>query len=346
MTELMRSASLQAFPEVARSLGLKPEALLSSVGIDPKALGDSETRISARAFGALLELAAQQTGVETFGLRIAETRRISILGPLGLLVREEPTVRHALRALAKYIPVHNEALSLHLDEVEGQAVVSLEYVLARQQAFRQGMELSVAVLFRILQSLIGRHWQPIVCFTHDPPAHRDVHYRVFGPRVDFRCNYNGLIFSSRDLERPVPDADPVFAAHARRYLDSLTGRSDSTLEAKVRELVRVQLSSGRCTVDCLAHQLGCDRRTLHRKLALEGGTFQAIVDSVRSERAVRLMQNRRASLDAVADMLGFSSVSAFSRWFQDRFGTRPSEWRKQVLGPTDAVGVEATRRSW
>jgi AraC-like DNA-binding protein len=59
--------------------------------------------------------------------------------------------------------------------------------------------------------------------------------------------------------------------------------------------------------------------------------FHAIVDSVRSELAVRLLQNRRASLDAVADMLGFSSVSAFSRWFRDRFGTRPSEWRKQAL---------------
>jgi AraC-like DNA-binding protein len=331
MTELIRSASLQAFPEVARSLGLEPEALLSSVGIDRKALSDPEIRIPARAFGELLELAARQSRVETFGLRIAQTRSISILGPIGLLLREEPTVRHALGALARYISLHNEVISLHLDEVEDQAVVTLEFVLARQQAFRQGVELSIAVLFRILQSLIGQHWQPIVCFTHEPPARRDVHYRLFGPRVDFRCNYNGLIFPSRDLERPVPGANPIFADHARRYLDSLMDRSDSTLEAKVRQLVRVQLSSGRCTVDRLARQMGYDRRTLHRKLALEKVTFHAIVDSVRSELAVRLLQSRRASLDAVADMLGFSGVSAFSRWFRDRFGTRPSEWRRQVL---------------
>jgi AraC-like DNA-binding protein len=330
MTELIRAASLTAFPEVARSLGLRPDALLSSIGIDHRALDDPELRISARSFGQLLELAAHQSKVETFGLRIAETRNISILGPIGLLIREEATVRHAIRSLAKYISLHNDAIVVHFDEIEDQAVVSLEFHLARQQAFRQGVELSVGVLFRILQSMIGSDWQPIVCFTHEPPARRDIHHRVFGPRVDFRCNYNGIIFLSRELERSVPGANPIFADHARRYLQSLMDRSGSTLEGKVRELVRVQLPSGRCTVERLARQVGCDRRTLHRKLAQEQVSFDAILNSVRRELAVRLLQNRHANLDQAADMLGFSSTSAFSRWFLGSFGKRPSEWRKEL----------------
>jgi AraC-like DNA-binding protein len=330
MTELIRAASLAAFPEVAQSLGLNPEALLASVGIDRRALGDPEMRISAPAFGRLLELAAQQSRVETFGLRMAETRNISILGPVGLLLREEPTVRHAFHSLARYIHLHNETIVVRLDEVEDRAVASLELQLARQMAFRQGVELAIAVLYRVLQSLIGSIGQAIVCFTHEPPARRDFHHRVLGPRVDFRCNYNGIIFPSRDLDRPVPGANSSFADHARRYLESLVERNGFTLEAKVRELVRVQLSSGRCTVDRLAQQIGCDRRTLHRRLALEQVTFDAILNSVRGELAVRLLQNRQAGLTDTADMLGFSSGSAFSRWFLGAFGKRPSEWRKEL----------------
>jgi AraC-like DNA-binding protein len=330
MPELIRAASLTAFPEVARAFGLKPESLLSEVGIDRRALDDPEMRISAPAVGRLLELAAQRSKVETFGLHMAETRSIAILGPIGLLLREEPTARHAIQSFAKYLYLHNETLVLHLDEVEDQTVVSLEIHLARQMPFRQGVEISIGVLYRVLHSLIGPSWQPIVCFTHEPPARRDVHHRMFGPRVDFRCNYNGLIFASRDLERAVPGANPIFADHARRYLESLTNKSGATLESKVRNLVRVQLSSGRCTVDRLAHQIGCDRRTLHRRLALEQVTFDAILDSVRSELAVRLLQNRHATLDSAADMLGFSGASAFSRWFLGRFEVRPSEWRKQA----------------
>ena len=128
----------------------------------------------------------------------------------------------------------------------------------------------------------------------------------------------------------VPGANSSFADHARRYLESLVERNGFTLEAKVRELVRVQLSSGRCTVDRLAQQIGCDRRTLHRRLALEQVTFDAILNSVRGELAVRLLQNRQAGLTDTADMLGFSSGSAFSRWFLGAFGKRPSEWRKEL----------------
>src|SRR6185437_3023007 len=95
-TELIRAASLTSFPEVARSCGLQPEALLLEAGIDRRALQDPEMRISAPAFGRLLELAAQQAKVEAFGLHMGETRSIAILGPVGLLLREEPTVRHAI----------------------------------------------------------------------------------------------------------------------------------------------------------------------------------------------------------------------------------------------------------
>jgi AraC-like DNA-binding protein len=47
-----------------------------------------------------------------------------------------------------------------------------------------------------------------------------------------------------------------------------------------------------------------------------------------------LLQNRDANLDVAADMLGFSSNSAFSRWFLSAFGKRPSEWRKELDFPS------------
>jgi AraC-like DNA-binding protein len=330
MTELIRASCLSAFPEIARSVGLQPELLMASAGIDRRALDDPNIRISVNAFRQLVEDAARQSRMEAFGLLIAETRQLSVLGPIGLLVREEPTVRQALQAIARYINLHNEALAFRLDEVDGQAIASLESTLDRPVAVRQAMELSVGVLFRILQPMVGRQWQPIICFTHEPPARRDVHHRLFGRRVDFLCNFNGIIFSADELDRPVPNADPTFAEHARRYLDSLAGRQEPSLEAKVRELVRLQLATGRCTADRLARQVGCDRRTLHRRLAQEKVTFDTILNSVRSGLAVSVLQNHSTNLAVAADLLGFSSTSAFSRWFLASFGKRPSEWRKEA----------------
>lgn len=335
MTELVRAACLTAFPETARSVGLKPELLMAAAGIDRRALDDPNMRISANAYRQMLEDAARLSKVETFGLQIAEKRQVSVLGPVGLLVREEPTVRHALQTLARYMILHNEALAFRLDEVDGQAIARLDATLLRPAPARQGMELSIAALFRILQPMVSRQWQPIVCFTHEAPARRDVHRRFFGDRVDFLSNFNGIIFASSELDRPVPHADPAFAEHARRYLESLMARHEPSLEAKVRELVRLQLATGRCTADRLARQVGCDRRTLHRHLALENVTFDEILHSVRSGLAVNVLQNNTATFASAADLLGFSSTSAFSRWFLAAFGKRPSEWRKEsIVSPT------------
>lgn len=113
--------------------------------------------------------------------------------------------------------------------------------------------------------------------------------------------------------------------------NSLLKSPSTTLKSKVRELVRLQLSTHRCTADRLAEQMGCDRRTLHRRLAHEQVTFDAIVESVRSNLAVQILQNRQVSLVSAADMLGFSGASAFSRWFLGSFGKRPSDWRKEEV---------------
>ena len=336
MIELMRSAALTSFPELARSLGLNPDALIAAAGIDRRALADPDMRIPVESAAELLEMAAQQSGVEAFGLRLAETRQLSIIGRIGLLLREEATVGDAFRSVHRYIALHNEAVTFRLEKVEDQAVISGGLHLARRKPYRQGTELTLAVLYRVLGQLIGPQWRPLVCIAHDPPARRDVHQRVLGPRVDFRCNYNGLIFPWSDLDRPVHGADPAFAHQIRAYLESLRGRTGPTLREKVGGLLRLQLSSGRCTSDRLARQLGCDRRTLHRRLVVENTTFDAILNDVRVDAAVRLMQNRQTGLAEAAAMLGFSSGSAFSRWFLAAFGKRPPEWRKITGTTSDA----------
>ncbi|MBN8903630.1 MAG: AraC family transcriptional regulator, partial [Rhodospirillales bacterium] len=185
------------------------EALLSSVGIDARALADPEMRISVQAMGQLLELAAQQSKIDTFGLRLAETRSLSILGPIGLLLREEPTVRHAIRSLAKYVCLHNEAIVLRFDQFGSQAVVSTEFHLARQRPFRQGVELTIGVLFRVLQPLIGRHWRPIVCFTHEPPARRELAARPACRQVPSTISSTPPTTSTR------PAASPSFSFSRR-----------------------------------------------------------------------------------------------------------------------------------
>jgi len=331
MADLIRSACLTSYPEIARSLGLDPLVMLAAAGIDRRYLhGDPDARMPAGALGRLLEASARAAGVDDFGLRLAETRSLSVLGPVGLLVREEPTVRAALDSSMRYMRIHNQSLYLRREERGGQAIVSVELHVGRPVPIRQSMELSVGVLYRILRSLVGPHWRPLVCFAHDAPRRRDVHRRVFGNNVEFGHDFNGIVCSSSDLDRPIPASDPALAEAARKHLDALLERPDSTMGDKVRELVWLQLATGRCKADMVALQLRVDRRTLHRWLVAEGTTFGGIVEAVRTELVTRTLADRSRALVSVAEMAGFSCLSVFSRWFRDRFGATPSAWRRTL----------------
>ena len=88
MPKLIRSACLTNYVEVARSIGLDPYRQLKAAGLSRACLADPDTMIRASAVGRLLEASAHAAGVEDFGLRMAETRRLSILGPIGLLLQE------------------------------------------------------------------------------------------------------------------------------------------------------------------------------------------------------------------------------------------------------------------
>ncbi|WP_329955831.1 helix-turn-helix domain-containing protein [Cupriavidus necator] len=67
------------------------------------------------------------------------------------------------------------------------------------------------------------------------------------------------------------------------------------------------------------------RRTLHRRLSAEDTNFLSLLQSVRAELASRQILESDRSL---ADLLGFSSPSAFAFWFRKHFGMTVSGWRQ------------------
>ncbi|MCM2416425.1 helix-turn-helix domain-containing protein [Streptomyces sp. RKAG290] len=66
---------------------------------------------------------------------------------------------------------------------------------------------------------------------------------------------------------------------------------------------------------------------MHRHLAASGETFSSVLNTTRIQLAEQLVANPRRSFTEIAGLLGFSAPSAFSRWFRERFGCTPRDWR-------------------
>lgn len=330
MTGLVRSACLTNYAQIARAAGLDPLAQLRAVDLSPRCLEQLDLKIPTEAVGRLLENSARLAGLEDFGLRMAETRQLSNLGPLALLLRDEPTIRQALEAFRDYLYLHNEGLVLLIEEGNGVVLLREEQVTVGHLPVRQAMELSIAVTYRLLKSLLGSGWAPsAVCFSHSAPQELAIYQRIFGAPVQFNSLVDGIVCRSSDLDRPLPSADPQLARYVHQYLQSIRQEARTALVEQVRQLIWMLLPSGRCSVEQVASHLGRDRRTLHRQLLREGQSFTALLDQVRGELALRHLHNSARPLSEIAELLGFSALSAFSRWFARRFGCTASAWRAQ-----------------
>jgi len=117
VSSLVRSACLTNFADVAARCSLHAPALLREAGLPARALEDPDLKVPARAVGELLELAAARGGEPAFGLKMAESRRLSNFGYLGLLVRDEPTLGRAIEVLIQNLHLHTDALVVGVEQV-------------------------------------------------------------------------------------------------------------------------------------------------------------------------------------------------------------------------------------
>ena len=309
-------------------LRLDPYPLLQAAGLPRACLHDPDLKIAADAGRKLLEDSAARTQEESFGLRLSEQRLLSNLGPLALIVREGPTAMKALEALVKYIRLHNEALNPRIDVEDGIVTVRPELRFETSAPARQAIELCVGVLGRTLRTFLGDSWRPrAVCFTHGAPRDLSVHKRVFGSRVEFGRDFNGIVCNQEDLGRQLPHSDQLMARYARQYLDALLLNGPVSMGDRVREMLWVRVPSGSYSLEAMAKQLGVSGRTIERQLKQEGTSFSAVLNQVRAEMVKQYVESADRPLYIVSELMGFSALSAFSRWFRDEFKCSPSGWR-------------------
>ncbi|HEY6356352.1 MAG TPA: AraC family transcriptional regulator [Burkholderiaceae bacterium] len=323
MSAQVRSASLTYFADIAAERGLDARALLAEVGLPARCLQEPDLKVPVRAVVRLLEMAATRGNEPTFGLRMAASWRLSNLGSLGLLIRDEPTLRQALEAVLSFIHVQNEALVLRVEEVGNLLVIRTELMAEGAGSSHQATEMVVAITLRVLSIFMGASWRPrLVCFTHRAPKDLTAHRRVLGEAVEFGHEFNGIVCNASSLDAPNPGADPVMARYTRRLLEQGARKRAGAIE-RVRELAVLLLPLGHCRVDAVAQHLGIDRRTVARHLDAEGTTFSEVIDGLRRDLVDRYLKDGERSLGEVSALLGFSAPSAFSRWHRQQFGIAP-----------------------
>jgi AraC-like DNA-binding protein len=319
-------------------LALPPQALarfdLSALDLD-----DPEARVDYMTLVGLLELTQRLTGQTDGGLKGALLEGAT-LNVFEYMTRSSLTARDALDRTVRYQAILHEAADFRVEHGEHESVMVLD--IKHGLPFPSAVvEFFMGSLFRALRRL-GVPASGSVSFTHAAPRETAPYAAFFGVPVQFGAARNCAVFPSASLVEPLPDADPALAATLERHAAQMLSRMPrGTPHAdQLRALLVDALPGGAPTLLEAARRARSSPRTLRRRLADEGQSFQSLLDELRRELALHYLAAPDMDAERAAFLLGFAEASSFRRAFKRWTGQTVAEHQKRVAPRSSTASAE------
>jgi AraC-like DNA-binding protein len=322
----VRAVALTGFLEAASFVGLDGRQLLREMRITPGMLADPENRIPAAMAIDLVEQAAERSHYDSFGLLMVSSRTFASLGPIALLLQHLGTVADVIETMIEYRRYIADIFVMDIESTDDTSVITIGL---SDRSKRQALDIAVAAAYLALTGASGGRWSPeTVYLAHDPPSDAALWDRMFRAPLEFRSSFSGFSCPSAALTIKIPLANAELAQHARQLLKLVSlPRIDEPMAERARRNILLLLPGGQTTLHAVAKNMGMSGRTLQRQLDGEGKTFAQLLNDVRHELVQRHLAGSTQTVSSVAEMTGYNSVSAFSRWFNAEYGMTPTDWR-------------------
>ena len=286
----------------------------------------------------LYQRVAIGTGDEMMGLWSRPIRA----GALKLLcssVRDASSLTAALFRFTQFWNLLLDDFTLELlRETQGDRAVLRIALTPRgaQAPQRFGHMLLLKLVHGIASWLTGREL-PLsdVGFAFDRPDFAEDYPILFPAAVRFGQARSSIALAARLGDLPVSRSDAEMDSFLRSAPEGwiFTGLQSHALSLSLRGLL-LRPDGMADQLGNIAASLGMTPRTLIRRLAAEGTSFQSIKDGLRRDLAIRDLAAGK-SIDAIAQDTGFASTANFHRAFKHWTGTTPARYRRTLLARPD-----------
>jgi len=313
-----------------KSAGVEVAPLLKRAGLTPEAIAEPEERLSVRSQIALLDEAAIALKDDCIGFTLARDFDPREIGLLYYVMASSQTLGDALKRIARYSKVTNEALVFGYQE-GNRLVLSLSYSGVSRHSDRHQIEFCMFGVLRVCRMLTGQNLVPQhFSISHHRSEGAAEMARFVGTKVEFGADRDEFALNVDGRELPLIHADShlndLFLKYCEAALADRKGDM-SQLRTRVENAISSVLPHGKVRVDDVARGLGMSKRTLARRLSDEGLNFTEILQQLRRDLAVRYLDDRKLHVSKIAWLLGFHEVSAFTHAFKRWTGKTPREIR-------------------
>ena len=313
----------------ATACGMSVEDVLKNSMIAPAQLGDATARVSARQRLTVYRNIFEGCKDPSVFLRAGHSATICSFGIWGYVLMTSSTYLDAVHMAFKYLQLTGPLLEKSFDldgdtaNFEGKDKLLLGPLL--QPVIDFWFAFTIKISREVTQERFVTGW---VEMAIPEPSRVDAYADLLGCPVVFGADRNRICFNRENLSIPLPRADAL----SFQICDDLcaTMLEDMRMAAgparEVRDLI-LRRPSDFPSLSEVASHLYMTPRTLRRRLAEQGTSYQQILNDVRKSLAVKFLRETRLTMDEIAERVGFSDSRNFRQAFKKWTDTTPSSLR-------------------
>jgi AraC-like DNA-binding protein len=312
--------------------GIEPLPFFKECGLETDSGEEHDAPLPVDQVACLLERASVVTNNPSIGLSMGKHFHYETSSLLIVAMLAAPSVRVGLQHLAHYDKYVDPAIQAVFKETSEAAYFYADLLHDESHTMVQLNEYLMSFLVKTLMTAT-RQKVPVlsVSFRHTDNRNEIELSRFFGVTPSYGAEHNQIAIELAFL-------DQSFLTSNRPLFKILTSAvksffSTGTEHHRFVDMVCRQISlldPDSVSTDEIASKLNISPRTLRRRLADEGLTFQEVRALARQQRAKFLLANTNTSLTEIAYELGYSELSAFSRAFRSWVGETPQAYRESV----------------
>lgn len=335
---MQRVGVITEIPRLLRKAGVDPAPVLAAAGIHPHMLDDMENLLTFEQYSELAVQTVAATGDEDFLMKAGAEARPDHLGILGRYMATGPNLASVLTDLVANHPRYVRGGGPYLISLKnGDLLIGYRTHLPGIRAAHLIARASLAFGLSVFRHLTGV--EPSTVLVSIPrPEDTSAYDQIFGNAlIKFDAEHFALVYPQRSLTTRTTAADPELR---RQLHDTITLRwamRQPDLRERVLRILVPSVFSGGQLLEETAEKLGMTPVTLHRGLKRQGCTFRDLLKEARFEMASQFLIDARMSIAQIAEVLGYSEVSAFNRFFASQCGLPPAKWRAKQIRTHHAV---------
>ena len=325
---LHRVAVVRPFVQFLEDVGTPVERMLSQAGLPYDALEFADNYLPSHGFWRFLVDAVFNEGINDLGFRVGQQFGVKVVdAKMSLLLQRSPTLFDGFQRSIKVVNqtvTHCKMGLLQLPDSDYAYLYHKPSCRADNPAVEQIGLYGLTWLCGIVRMFAGPSWTPkeIGVMTNylPPPFVRqhfpDSRYRVAQPYYCISLE-NALLSLP-----PLPDKTQNHAVLGLGYTPVA-----ETFTSSIQLVLRSYVLNSKISLGETAKICNMSSRTLQRKLADEGTSFNEILGHARFHVASKMLGDPSLKVAEVARQLRYSDAAHFSRAFRRVSGLTPSEYR-------------------